>query len=77
MHAFAASDPIVAAAEALVDLAAPTSGGGRSARALLALNPADPVLARAALRVAAKNGEDDSAALARSVLARDERGQSP
>jgi hypothetical protein len=73
----AGRDPIVAAARALVDLAGSpatsTNVEPPKARALLDLNPADPVVASVALRVATKTGESAVAEVARKVLALSEK----
>ncbi len=65
-----ASDAVVAAAACLVRLArgTPPFDAG-SARALLALDPADPLLAAVALRVADKLHDPDEARRARAALA--------
>jgi hypothetical protein len=66
----ASSDPVVAAATALLRLAhgAPPPEA-QSARALLALDPADPLLAAIALRLADRVGDADAARRARAALA--------
>jgi hypothetical protein len=69
LRKIAASDPIVAAARALAELAGGAKVESTRARALVDLNPADPVLASVALRVAASTGEHQVAELARAVLA--------
>jgi hypothetical protein len=63
------SDPLIAAASCLVRLAhgAPPPEPA-SVRALLAHDPADPLLAAIALRVAEKTGDADSARRARAAL---------
>jgi hypothetical protein len=61
----AVSDPVVAAAAALVRLAA---GRGSAAGALLARDPGDPLLVATALRVAERTGDRDVARRAREAL---------
>jgi hypothetical protein len=61
------SDPIVAAASALMDLAAGTATTA-TARGLLARDAGDPLLVAAALRIAEKVGDHDVARRAREVL---------
>jgi tetratricopeptide (TPR) repeat protein len=61
----ALSDPVVAAAAALVRLAA---GRGSAAGALLARDPGDPLLVATALHVAERAGERDVARRARDTL---------
>ncbi len=65
----AASDPVVAAASAIVQIAngAPIAPG--APRALLMRDPRDPLLAATALRLATKTGDSDVASLARQTLA--------
>jgi hypothetical protein len=62
-------DPVVAAAEALVELAEGARLDPRRARALLDQDPDDPLLASVALRVAERTGDKEVANLARTVLA--------
>jgi hypothetical protein len=62
------SDPVVAAAGALVALAAEGPVDRDSARALLALDASDPLLAAIALRLANKLGDPDVACRARAAL---------
>jgi hypothetical protein len=66
---FGVSDPIVAAAGALVDLARASKLEPGRARALLDYDPADPLLASVALRLAERTGESAVAEQARTVLA--------
>jgi hypothetical protein len=68
------SDPIVAAAGALIDLARASKLDPGRARALLDYDPADPLLASVALRVAERTGESAVAEQARTVLASSPRG---
>ena len=63
-----ASDPVVAAASALMLLAAGSPIDPAAARALLLRDPADALLAATALRLAKKTGDSDSASRARAVL---------
>jgi hypothetical protein len=62
-------DPIVAASSALVDLAAGGAIAAGAPRALLSRDPADPLLAATALRLAEKTGDADVERRARAVLA--------
>jgi hypothetical protein len=68
LRGVAGSDPVVAAAAAIAQL----GGGARippdAPRALLARNPADPLLAAVALRLAEKVGDADVARRARAAL---------
>jgi tetratricopeptide (TPR) repeat protein len=68
LHNVAATDPVVAAAAAIVQLAAGAPIPPDAARALLALNPADPLLAVTAMRLAEKVGDADIARRARAAL---------
>lgn len=63
------NDPIVAAAEALVELAVAPRLESRRARALIDQDPSDLLLASVALRVAEKTGDGETAKHARTVLA--------
>jgi hypothetical protein len=70
LRTVAATDPVVAAGDALVQLA----DGARmvspdAPHALLARNPADPLLATVALRLAERVGDTDVARRARAALA--------
>jgi hypothetical protein len=69
LHRASTVDPIVAAAEALVDLASGTRLESHRAGRLLDRDPGDTVLASVALRVAERTGETETADIARSVLA--------
>jgi tetratricopeptide (TPR) repeat protein len=69
LAAVGADDPIVAAASALVDLAAGGAIAAGAPRALLSRDPADPLLAAMALRLAEKTGDADVERRARAVLA--------
>ena len=62
-------DPIVLAAAARIDLARGGAIAVGAARALLAHDPADPLLASTALRLAEKVGDADVARRARAALA--------
>jgi Tfp pilus assembly protein PilF len=62
------SDPIVAAASALMQLASGTATAGATAQGLLARDAGDPLLAAIALRIAEKVGDHDVARRAREVL---------
>jgi hypothetical protein len=62
-------DPIVAAAEVLVELAEGTRFKSQRARALLDHDPGDLLLATVALSVAEKIGDSETAKLAHAVLA--------
>jgi hypothetical protein len=73
LSSFGVTDPIVAAAGALVDLARARKLDPGRARALLDYDPADPLLASVALRVAERTGESAVAEQARTVLASDPR----
>ncbi len=64
----AASDPIVAAAAALVQLATGSPIDPAAARAMLQRDPGDPLLAATALRLARKTGDADMASRARAAL---------
>jgi tetratricopeptide (TPR) repeat protein len=68
LRSASASDPVVAAAAALVALAAGGPIAPGAPRALLARNPADPLLATVALRLAEKVGDTDVARRARETL---------
>lgn len=68
LAALGGDDPLVASAAALVRLAAGRATSS-DARTLLARNPADPVLAATALRLAEKSGDADVARQARETLA--------
>ena len=68
LRSFRASDPIVEAAGALVDLARASELDPGRARALLDYDPADPLLASVALRVAERTGETAVAEQARKVV---------
>ena len=63
-----ASDPVVAAASALMLLATGLPIDPAAAKALLLRDPADALLAATALRLAKKTGDSDSARRARAVL---------
>jgi tetratricopeptide (TPR) repeat protein len=66
----ASSDPVVAAAASLLRLAhRDPPPDAQSARALLAIDPADPLLAAIALRLADRVGDADAARRARAALA--------
>ena len=69
LRAVVATDPIVAAASALVQLADGTRISADAPHALLARNPADPLLAATALRLAEKVGDAEVARRARATLA--------
>lgn len=64
----AASDPVVAAAGAIVQLGDGAPIASDAPRALLARNPADPLLAATALRLAERVGDRDVARRARETL---------
>jgi hypothetical protein len=64
----AASDPVVAAAGALAKLGSGGMLDAGAAGALIALDPADPLLAAAALQIATRTGETDAATKARATL---------
>ncbi len=64
----AAIDPVVAAASALVQLATGSPIDPAAARALLARDPGDPLLAATALRLAKRTGDADMANRARAAL---------
>jgi hypothetical protein len=68
LHGVVASDPVVAAAAALVQLSTGASLAPDAAHALLARNPADPLLAAITLRLAEKVGDTDVAQRARETL---------
>jgi hypothetical protein len=68
LHGVAATDLVVAAADALVQLAAGSTVDPAAPRALLARDPADPLLAAVALRLAEKCGDTDVARRARESL---------
>jgi hypothetical protein len=61
-------DPIVAAAAALVGLATGAPIAAEAPAALLARNPADPLLASIALRMAERVGDRDVAGRAQRTL---------
>jgi hypothetical protein len=61
-------DPVVAAAAALVALASGSPVAPGAAGALLAIEPADPLLAAVALRLAEKSGDSEGARRARAAL---------
>jgi hypothetical protein len=66
----AGSDAVVAAATALLRLAhGDPPPDARSASALLGIDPADPLLAAIALRLADRVGDADAARRARAALA--------
>jgi len=62
------ADPVVAAAAALVQLATGHAIDPGAPRALLAIDPGDPLLASTALRLAEKVGDSDVARRARAAL---------
>jgi hypothetical protein len=62
------SDPVVAAASALAQLGVGGTAAGVAARALLAHDVGDPLLAAAALRLAERAGDGDIVARARAAL---------
>ncbi|MDP9000021.1 MAG: hypothetical protein M3O46_07915 [Myxococcota bacterium] len=64
----AISDPIVAAAAGLMQLASGGPAAAATAQALLARYPGDPLLAEVALRLAKKTGDRDIALRARDAL---------
>ena len=64
----AAVDPVVAAAAAIVQLADGAPIAADASSALLARNPADPLLAAMALRLAERVGDADMARRARAAL---------
>jgi hypothetical protein len=64
-----ATDALVAAADALMSLASDHVTSPDASKALLVINPADPLLAAVALRVARHVGDAPSAAQARRTLA--------
>jgi len=64
----ASSDPVVAAATALVALAGDAPLARGAGGALLAIDPADPLLAATALRLAEKTGDPEAARRARAAL---------
>jgi hypothetical protein len=66
----AARDPIIAAGAAWVSLATGSATASTDARALLARNAADPLLASVALRLAERAGDDQALAQARASLMR-------
>ena len=68
LAAVGGDDPIVAAATALVELASSASVAPGAPRALLSRDPADPLLAAIALRLAEKIGDTDVARRARAAL---------
>jgi hypothetical protein len=68
LRAGSAPDPVVAAASAIAQLAAGGPISPDAPRALLARNPADPLLAAVALRLAEKTGDADVARRARATL---------
>jgi hypothetical protein len=68
LRAIAATDPVVAAADALVQLADGVRMAPDAPRALLARNPADPLLAAVALRLAERAGDADVVRRARAAL---------
>ena len=63
-----ASDPIVAAAAALMRVTSGATTGSAAAKALLARNAGDPLLVATALHVAEKAGDHDVARRAREAL---------
>jgi hypothetical protein len=64
----ASLDPVVAAADALRTLGSDAVVAPDAPRLLLARNPADPLLAEVALRLAEKVGDRDVARRARAML---------
>ncbi|HEY3817280.1 MAG TPA: hypothetical protein VGL81_08925 [Polyangiaceae bacterium] len=68
LRAVAPTDPVVAAASALTALADGKPIAADAPRALLARNPADPLLAAVALRLAEKVGDAEVARRARETL---------
>ena len=68
LRAVSPMDPVVAAASAITQLAEGASIAADAPRALLARNPADPLLAAVALRLADKIGDADVARRAREAL---------
>jgi hypothetical protein len=64
----ASSDPVVAAARALIALASEAPIAQDAARALLAIDPADPLRAATALRLAEKAGDTDMVRRARAAM---------
>ncbi|HEY8039893.1 MAG TPA: hypothetical protein VIF15_08880, partial [Polyangiaceae bacterium] len=68
LHAIAPADPVVLAADALVQLGSSSAVDPGAPRALLAHDPGDPLLAALALRLAEKSGDTDVARRAREVL---------
>jgi hypothetical protein len=66
---FASVDPIIHAAQALLPLASGSPIPPDAPRTLLAHNPADPLLAAVALRLAEKVGDADVVRRARATLA--------
>jgi len=68
LRAVAGVDPVVAVAAATLLLASPAPVAPDVPRALLARNPADPLLAAAALRLAERAGDTDVARRARATL---------
>jgi hypothetical protein len=68
LRSVSATDPVVAAAAAIVQLTAGLRVAPDAPRALLARNPADPLLAATALRLAEKAGDADVARRAREAL---------
>jgi hypothetical protein len=63
-----ASDPIVAAAAALMRVTSGATTGSAAAKALLVRNAGDPLLVATALHVAEKAGDHDVARRAREAL---------
>jgi hypothetical protein len=61
-------DPVVAAAGVLIALASEVPVGQDAARALLAVDPADPLRAAVALRLAEKMGDSDMVRRARAAM---------
>jgi hypothetical protein len=68
LHAVSPTDPVVAAATAIAQLAEGGPIAPDAPRILLARNPADPLLAAVALRLAEKTGDADVARRARETL---------
>jgi hypothetical protein len=68
LRAVSTSDPVVASAFALLQLASGAPVSPDAPRSLLMRNPADPLLAATALRLAEKVGDQDVARRARETL---------
>jgi hypothetical protein len=68
LRAVSPTDPVVAAATAIAQLAEGGPIAADAPRTLLARNPADPLLAAVALRLAEKVGDADVARRARETL---------